>query len=226
MTLILVVASFILLATLRWVLQTHQVRAAEAARALGGVSLGMGIRSGQLPVQFYFHPGHTWVHFHENGLATVGVTELAANFVGALAGVELPREGIRIRKDESAWTLVSGKRRRLEQPLPINGKVIAVNLELLENPGLMQSSPYESGWIVRIKPKRGSVLRTDFLSPSEVKTWFAAARETITARLSPAMGAVAQDGGEWLTAFGDQLDDDGWLDLKRDLFPPPRPIIM
>jgi hypothetical protein len=38
-------------------------------------------------------------------------------------------------------------------------------------------------------------------------------------RLTPDLGAVAQDGGEWITAFGDHLGDDDWQALKRDLFP-------
>ena len=219
MTLILVVASFVLIATLRWYMQSRQERIAVAARALGAVSPGMEIRPGQPPAQFLFHPGHTWVHLHESGLATIGVTEFASNFAGTLSGVELPREGYRIRKGESAWTLVSGGHRRVEQSMPIDGKVIAVNPQLLENPDLLQNSPYENGWILRVRPKKSLVLNTDFFSESAVKAWFDAARDTIASRLTPAMGTLAQDGGEWLTAFGDHLDDDEWENLKSDLFP-------
>ncbi len=219
MTAILVVASFLFIATLRWFLQAKQVRFAEAARALGGIALGMEIRPGQPPPGFLFHRGHTWVHLHESGLATIGVTELASNFAGNLSRVEIPRDGVRLRKGDSAWTLVSEKHRQLEQSMPIDGKVIAVNNQLLENPDLAQSSPYENGWILRVRPKKQPVLNTDFLADSAIKAWFDNARDTIASRLSPAMGTVAQDGGEWLTAFGDHLDDEEWENLKRELFP-------
>ncbi|MFC1500447.1 glycine cleavage system protein H [Candidatus Zixiibacteriota bacterium] len=219
MTPFLVVAGFLFIATVRWFLQARQVREADAARALGGVSLGMEILPGLPPPQLLFHPGHTWVHLHENGLATIGVTDLASNFAGGLARVEIPRDGVRLQKGDSAWTLVSKNHRRIVQSMPIDGKVVAVNNQLLENPDLTQSSPYENGWILRVRPKRVPVLHTDFLTDSAIKAWFENARDAITARLSPALGTVAQDGGEWLTAFGDQLGDDEWENLKRDLFP-------
>jgi len=220
MTFILVAASLLTIATLRWFLQTRQERLAESARAIGGIPLGMEIRPGQPPPQLLFHPGHTWVHLHESGLATIGVTDLAANFAGHLARVEIPRDGARLRKGDIAWTLVSENHRRIEQSMPIDGKVIAVNNQLLENPGLAQKSSYENGWILRVRPKKQPILSTNFLADSGLKAWFDAARDTIASRLSPAMGTVAQDGGEWLTAFGDQLDDDAWNDLKRELIPP------
>ena len=49
---------------------------------------------------------------------------------------------------ESAWTLVSSRDRRLKQTMPIDGKVVAVNQELIEDPDLANSSPYEKGWIL------------------------------------------------------------------------------
>ena len=218
MTPILVVAGFLLIATLRWYLQAKQVRVAEAARALGGVTPGIAVRPGQPPSQLLFHPGHTWVHLNEDGLATIGVTDLASNFAGGLARVEIPRDGVRLRKGDSAWTLVSEKHRRIEQSMPIDGKVIAVNNQLLENPDLVQTSPYENGWILRVRPKKQPVLATDFLAESSILAWFDSARNAIVSRLSPAMGAVAQDGGEWLTGFGDQLDDGEWENLMHELF--------
>jgi len=220
MTPILVVASLLIIATLRWFLQTRQERLAEAARAIGAIPLGMEIRPGQPPPHLLFHHGHTWVHLHESGLATIGVTDLAANFTGHLARVEIPKDGARLRKGDVAWTLVSDKRRRIEQSMPIDGRVIAVNNQLLENPGLAQKSSYENGWILRVRPRKQAVLSTDFLADSGLKAWFDAARDAISSRLNPALGTVAQDGGEWLTAFGDQLNDDTWNDLKRELIPP------
>ena len=218
MTPFLVVASFLLIATLRWYLQTKQVRVAEAARALGGIPPGINGRPGLPPSQLLFHPGHTWVHLHENGLATIGVMDLASIFAGGLARVEIPRDGVRLRKGDTAWSLVSEKDRRIEQSMPIAGKVIAVNNQLLENPDLVQTSPYENGWILRVRPKKQPVLATDFLADSAIVAWFDSVRNAIASRLSPAMGAVAQDGGEWLTAFGDQLDDNEWENLRHELF--------
>ncbi|MFC1627636.1 glycine cleavage system protein H [Gemmatimonadota bacterium] len=224
MTPILVVASILIIATLRWFLQAKQERVTEAALALGSIPLGIEFQPGQPPPQLLFHPGHTWVHLHENGLATIGVTEFASNFAGMLTKVEVPRVGERLRRGDAAWTLVSRKQRQLEQSMPIGGRVLAVNNKLLENPDLAQQSPYENGWVLRVQPGKQPLLNTDFLTDSAIIAWFESARDVIASRLSPALGAVAQDGGEWLTAFGDQLEDSEWELLKQELFTDSRSI--
>jgi glycine cleavage system H protein len=168
---------------------------------------------------FLFHPGHTWAHVHEDGLVSIGTTDFASNFTGNLAAIELPKEGRRIRQGERAWTLVAANDRRLRQTMPIDGRIIAVNDGLLKDPGLTQRSPYEEGWILRVRPRHLDESARNLLPETVAQGWIDAAQARITSVLSPAMGAVAYDGGEWVTGFGDQLSDPDWETLKRDLFP-------
>lgn len=215
---ILVLATFIVIALGGWYLQKRREMIAEAARAHGPIPIPAGGTPGQPSADFLFHPGHTWVYVHDDGLVSVGATDFATNFAGQLSAVEMPGEGARLHQGDSAWTLVSAKDRRLDQVMPIEGKVLAVNSDLLENPELAQSSPYEEGWILRVRPRELKSSIRNLLSAEASRIWIDATRTKISALLSPALGALAHDGGQWIAGFGDRLEDSDWENLKQDLF--------
>jgi len=217
MTFFLVLATLVLLVTAQWYLARHQRRqAAQARSAVQYTELGPA----NLPAKnVLFHPGHTWVQVHGDGLASVGVTAFAGNFAGELASVELPLEGRRVRKADRAWSLFSKGGRRLDMALPIEGRVLAVNPEVVRDPTLIQRRPYDLGWILRIKPRSASGALRDLFSLEAAQAWIDAAAAAVTARLArtPA-AATAYDGGEWLPAFGERLEDADWFELRDDLF--------
>jgi glycine cleavage system H protein len=172
-----------------------------------------------VPPHTLVHRGHTWLRYDRAGHALVGATDFAANFAGEIAAVELPREGRRLGENEPAWTLVSARNRRLTLAMPIAGTVVAVNYDLLRNPGLAQRLPYSDGWFLRIRPRDASGERADLKPLAAVRDWIDNARAAVMARLSPSLGSVAFDGGGWAAAFGDRLEEDDWQELKRQLFP-------
>lgn len=216
---ILVLATFVVIVLAQLFILSRRKKAAEVARAHSMIPIAEGVPP-TLPLpNFLFHPGHTWVYVHDDNLVSVGATEFASNFAGHLASVNVPREGARLRQGESAWTLVSARDRRLKQTMPIDGKVVAVNRELLEDPDLANNSPYEKGWILRVRPRDLQSSIRNLLTEAAARAWIDATQAKITAQLSPALGAVAQDGGEWSSGFGDRLEDTDWETLRRDLFP-------
>jgi len=221
MTIFLLVAMVVALFTTQWLFTRHRRR--EASRARSAVRFIETGPSPQPAEDVLFHPGHSWVQVHGDGLASVGTTAFAANFVGQIDRVELPEEGRRLSKAETAWSLVSKGGRRLELAMPIDGRVLAVNPAVLGDPELLQRRPYDVGWILRVKPHRTADSLRELLPLQAAQAWFDAARTAITSRLSPLTTASAFDGGEWTPAFGELLDDEDWLDLRQGLFPaPPR----
>lgn len=216
---ILVLATFVVIVLTQLVILALRKRAAEIARAHSMAPVTEGAPSSLPSSDFLFHPGHTWVFVHDDNLVSVGATRFASNFAGHLASVNVPREGARLRQGDSAWTLVSARDRRLRQTMPIDGKVVAVNQELLEDPDLANDSPYEKGWILRVRPRDLQNSIRNLLTEGAARAWIDATQSKITAQLSPALGAVAQDGGEWSSGFGDRLEDSDWDALRRDLFP-------
>ncbi len=219
MVVILVILTAATFLTVEWYLSHRRKRATQIARARSLLPVGRD-QSGVLSLDgFLFHPGHTWVRIHDDGLASVGATDLAANFAGEVSRIELPHEGDRLQQGQPAWTLVSARNRRLQQLMPINGRVLAVNRDLLRDPDLAQRAPYEAGWILRVRPRNLPSSLSNLLPARAARAWIDATRARITAQLSPSLGSLAYDGGEWAAGFGDRIEDADWEELRRDLFP-------
>ncbi|HEU4335087.1 MAG TPA: hypothetical protein VFT32_11375 [Candidatus Eisenbacteria bacterium] len=175
------------------------------------------------PSRVYLHPGHVWVRVAPDGLATVGASDFAAQFVGALSGVEMPEPGRRLRQGEPAFTLVSSKNRRLTQAMPLDGEIVAVNHHLAGGPtGAPEAAnrPGNESWILKVRPSRLAENVQNLLTGSTADAWNDFSGMRLNATLMPALGRVANDGGVWLEHFGDRLDDSDWLALRRELFPP------
>lgn len=192
----------------------HQ-RQRSAARARSAVRFVAEAPSAGPAADQLFHRGHTWVQKHDAQLASVGVSALAANFAGELAGIELPQEGSRQQRDSRSLTLVAKNGRRLSLPMPIGGKVLAVNDALLREPALVQRRPYDHGWLLRMRPHSAGA---ELAPPALAQRWFDEARSALAGRFSPVPATVAFDGGEWVRAFGDHLDDEAWFALRDELF--------
>lgn len=192
-----------------WLLEQHRDRVRAAAKASAAGATGDGL---------VFHPGHTWVRFTPDGLATIGTSDFAAAFAGKLVRVRMPREGSRVRQGEPAWTLRSERGHDLTQVMPISGKVLAVNDDVYREPRRVQSAPYGAGWLLRVRPGRHPGLGS-LLHDGAADLWRDATRLRVANRFSPAAGASAYDGGEWSADFGDRIDDAAWDATRRELFP-------
>lgn len=92
---------------------------------------------------------HEWVKVDGN-LATVGVTDHAQHHLGDVVYVELPEVGASTKK-EGTFGAVESVKATSDIYSPVSGKVIEVNEELNSSPGLINSSPYEKGWIMKVE---------------------------------------------------------------------------
>jgi glycine cleavage system H lipoate-binding protein len=218
---ILVLLTFIIVLTAARLLSHGSKAETEAVSLEGTLRAPPAADSLRLEPGPYLHPGHVWVRFQPDGFATVGASEFAANFVGSLAGVDTPAKGAYLRQGEAAWTLVSGKNRRLTQAMPLEGEVVDVNRNLgalVTNGG----APARNGnWILKVRPSRRLAQNVQNLFGGTLaQAWEEMAVSRFSAALAPALGRVANDGGVWLENFGDLLDDFEWRALRNDLFPP------
>jgi len=163
----------------------------------------------------HYHPGHTWISARNDGLVTIGANEFVSRFMGQLASIELPRVGARIQAGEPAWTLTSRRDRQLSQIAPLDGVVEEVNLELLKEPDLLSRSPYQLGWVLRIRPHGDEPGLGGFIPSSLADIWI----DAIKTRVFSHMGTTMADGGEWAQDLGDQMEDATWTEIRREFFP-------
>ena len=86
----------------------------------------------------------------EGDIATIGITSHAAEALGELVYVELPKVGSSYNASDS-FAVVESSKSASDVYIPISGKVIAVNEALISSPELVNNSTYEDGWIAKVK---------------------------------------------------------------------------
>ncbi|CAM8949851.1 hypothetical protein QQ045_024812 [Rhodiola kirilowii] len=92
---------------------------------------------------------HEWAKIDGN-VATVGITDHAQDHLGDVVYVELPEVGVQVKQGESFGAVESVKATS-DINSPVSGKVTEVNEELSSSPGLVNGSPYEQGWIIKVE---------------------------------------------------------------------------
>jgi glycine cleavage system H protein len=93
---------------------------------------------------------HICVRYEENHTVTLGITDFAQLQLGNLNYVELPNEGDEIATCE-CFASVECSRLFNDIYAPVCGRVVSVNREVIDDPALINFSPYSEGWIIRAK---------------------------------------------------------------------------
>jgi glycine cleavage system H protein len=96
-----------------------------------------------------FTKDHEWISV-EGDVGTVGITAFAQEKLGDLVFVELPSVGAKFEQGASACTVESVKA-AADVYAPVAGEVVAINDRLVDEPGVVNTSPTGDGWLFRIK---------------------------------------------------------------------------
>ncbi|XP_073125408.1 glycine cleavage system H protein, mitochondrial-like [Henckelia pumila] len=107
---------------------------------------------------------HEWVK-HEGSVAIVGITDHAQDHLGEVVFVDLPESGKPVAKG-SSFGAVESVKATSDINSPISGEVVEVNSKLADSPGLINTSPYEDGWMIKVKPSDPSELGS-LMGPKE-----------------------------------------------------------
>jgi glycine cleavage system H protein len=110
-----------------------------------------------IPAGYFFSKEHEWVKI-EGASAKVGISDYAQHKLGDITFVELPSLGKAVKQGD-VLTGIESVKAASDIYSPVTGKVKAVNSELDGAPELVNSSPYEKGWIAEL----------DISDPSETK---------------------------------------------------------
>ena len=101
---------------------------------------------------------HEWVQV-EGEIGTVGVTDHAASELGDIVYVELPEVGAEFSAGDSVGTIESVKA-VADLYLPISGEIVEINGALEGDPGLVNTSPFDDGWMFKVRLADPSELDT------------------------------------------------------------------
>src|SRR5919112_2653524 len=97
-----------------------------------------------------FTKEHEWIVTKE-GLSVMGISDFAQRQLGDIVSIELPRVGSRFGYMQ-AMAIIDSVKASSDIYSALSGEVVEVNEELLEHPEWINQSPYELGWIVKLKP--------------------------------------------------------------------------
>ena len=101
------------------------------------------------PENLKYTKDHEWVSI-DGDIAKVGVTEFAQSELGDIVFVELDTEGDTMDQNEVFGTIEAVKTVS-DLFMPLSGEIIEVNSGLEDAPESVNESPYENGWMIKIK---------------------------------------------------------------------------
>jgi glycine cleavage system H protein len=114
------------------------------------------------PQQLRYSKEHEWLSVAEDGVSTVGITEFAANALGDVVYAQLPEVGDTVTAGETCGELESTKSVS-DLYAPVTGEVVEANQDVVDDPSLVNSAPFEGGWLfkVRVSEEPGDLLSAD-----------------------------------------------------------------
>ena len=98
---------------------------------------------------------HEWGRIDQEGILTVGISDHAQDLLGDIVFVELPDIGKTLEAEEES-AIVESVKAASDVYSPLSGEVIEVNEKLLDEPEIVNGSPYEEGWFFKIRLDDGS----------------------------------------------------------------------
>lgn len=101
-----------------------------------------------IPAGLSYTDTHEWVRLEGNE-AVIGITDYAQHSLGDITYVELPAVGDTLTQGGEMGTVESVKAAS-DLFAPVSGTVTAINEELADHPDLVNTAPYEGGWMVRV----------------------------------------------------------------------------
>ncbi len=104
-----------------------------------------------IPEDLKYTSTHEWVSKEADGSVRIGVTDHAQEALGDLVFVELPAVGDQIDQGDSC-AVVESVKAASDIYSPITGEIVAINEDLEDDPGLINSDPYGDGWLYAVNP--------------------------------------------------------------------------
>lgn len=102
------------------------------------------------PTNLKYTKDHEWIRT-EGDVAYIGITDYAQGELGEIVYVDITTEGETIDKEE-VFGSIEAVKTVSDLFMPISGEILAVNPALEDKPELVNESPYEEGWLIKIKP--------------------------------------------------------------------------
>ena len=101
-----------------------------------------------VPNDLLYTKDHEWIRILDD-VATIGVTDYAQNELGDIIFIEFPNKGVKYQSGDPVGTIEAVKT-VADIYAPIDGEILEVNVELEDEPDMINKDPYKKGWIIKL----------------------------------------------------------------------------
>ena len=173
------------------------------------------VKGFDVPMDHYFHDGHTWARIESGGYIRMGLDDFALKLFGKADALDLPVMGKELDYEKAGWGLRRGHN-AADVLSPVDGVIMEVNAKVRENPGLSNREPYGEGWLFMIRPQDIKATVNRLMADSEGIDWMSGEVSRLENMIEDAVGPLAADGGYLTNDIYGNLPDLGWQNLTRN----------
>jgi glycine cleavage system H lipoate-binding protein/ABC-type phosphate transport system substrate-binding protein len=184
-----------------------------------------------VPAGLYFDKTHTWAFMEQNGVVKVGIDDFLQHITGTITRIKMKNPREKVKKGEQILSIIQNGK-QLNLYAPISGMIIEQNKLLDTNSSMINSSPYNNGWIYRIEPtnwlRENQLLFMSDKHKQYIKKEFSRLKDFLAATLNADNEKYAriilQDGGELKDGILSNLGPEVWEDFQTNFIDPSRQV--
>ena len=219
MSILFVLLTFLLIMSITYFLRREQPAVAVQPRVYAQPAAPRMTREQgfEVPKGYCFHPGHTWVLDEGRQNARIGLDSFGANLLGKIDRVEVVGLNRWVRQGQKICT-ISRDGMAVELLSPIEGVVVSVNQDVVNDPGIVLKDPYKAGWICVVKAPEINLNLNNLLQGSLVGSWMQNSVRRLSSMTSQLGVAAAADGGLPVSGLLAQLEPGAQRAMIREFF--------
>ena len=172
------------------------------------------VKGFDVPMDCYFHDGHTWVRIESGGYIRIGMDDFALKLLGQADAYDLPLTGKELNSGQAGWGL-KRKDNLADVLAPVNGVIMEVNPQVNASPGVTNRDPYGDGWLFTVYTPEIKAAVKKLMSQTTTTAWISAEVGKLESMIEEVSGPMAADGGYLTEDVYGNLPDLGWRKLTQ-----------
>jgi len=184
-------------------------------------SAAFSLRTLVTPAGLMYDRSHAWTFMEKDGTVKVGIDDFLQHVTGSVSRVRMKACGEKVRKGDHIVSIIQNGK-KLDIQSPVSGTIVARNERLANGASILNSSPYDEGWIYSMEPdnwetesrfmiaagKYGEYLREEF---GRIRDFLAVMPGINEPRLAQ---VVLQDGGEFKDGLLEEFGPEIWEEFQ------------
>ncbi len=162
-----------------------------------------------------YYRNHMWLKLERSGKYRIGIDDFAGRLLGILEDISLPGLGKKIDVGEFFWS-AKHKFGDFEFASPLEGVVDGLNYDIINDPSLLTSDPYGSGWLMMIEPDNIRKITGNIFHSSEARAWMAEESKALNNSIYSSSVSTMHDGAIATKDISANLEKEEWLALAAN----------